>query len=187
MTPLRVLHLVEWIGPNAQGRTVSRIVPALPRERVESLIVNLGYSLLPVGEVTTICHRLRYWLDLARYADIRRTFKEFRPNIVHAWGPLAVKKAKLFQSCRAIVSYANGCSDWGMKSVIQDADAVLVMSERERTAITKWESKPNGFTRYQWESTPLPMSIKMQFGKRSIFPNLQNSSSPPAYLTTMRI
>ena len=130
---VRVLHFASSLGPDAGGRAASRIVPALPQDRIESLVVNLlGPTLFPVCDTPTICHRIRYPLDLSRFAAIRRTVLDFRPDVIHAWGPLATKIAEVFRKKRLVVSHADRRSNWLDQFLTRGADAVAAMNNSER-------------------------------------------------------
>lgn len=130
--PVRVLHLATSFGPNAAGRAVSRLVPALPRDRVESHVINLGGKPFFEPPDGTIHHYFRYRFDLACLYAVRRTVRELKPDVIHAWGPLATRIAAFLPEGRFVVSHADRARDLLTNRCLRRTDHVLATNEAEK-------------------------------------------------------
>lgn len=130
--PVRVLHLATSFSPNAAGRAISRLVPALPRERVESHVINLGGKPFFEPPDGTIHHYFRYRFDLACLYAVRRTVRELKPDVIHAWGPLATRIAAFLPEGRFVVSYADRACDPLTNRCLRRTDHVIATNEAEK-------------------------------------------------------
>src|SRR3954469_2297001 len=119
---MRVLHLLPDLGYSAAARRVSRLAPALPRDRFTPHVAVLGRAgpfAEPLRAAGVPVHELA-----GRPADPRallrlyRLLRELRPDVVHTWRlPAARAAAPLaFAMPRLIVSAA----DRGGRSVVLD-------------------------------------------------------------------
>jgi glycosyltransferase involved in cell wall biosynthesis len=130
--PVRVLHLATSLGPNAAGRAVSRLVPALPRDRVESHVINLGGKPFFEPPEGTIHHYFRYRFDLACLYAVRRTVRELKPDVIHAWGPLATRIAAFLPEGRFVVSHADRARDLLTNRCLRRTDHVIATNDAEK-------------------------------------------------------
>ena len=129
---VRVLHLVTSFGPNAAGRAASRLIPALPRERIESHVINLGGKPFFETPTGTIHHYFRYRFDLACLYAVRRSVREIRPDVIHAWGPLATRVAAFLPEGRFVVSHADRACDLLTNRCLRRTDHVIATNEAEK-------------------------------------------------------
>ena len=130
--PVRVLHLATSFGPNASGRAVSRLVPALPRERIESHVINLGAKPFFDPPPGTIHHHFRYRFDLACLYAVRRSVRDIKPDVIHAWGPLATRVAAFLPEGRFVVSHSDRACDLLTTRCLRRTDHVLAANEAEK-------------------------------------------------------
>jgi glycosyltransferase involved in cell wall biosynthesis len=130
--PVRVLHLVTSFGPKALGGAASRLIPALPHERVVSHVINLGGKPFFEPPAGTIHHFFRYRFDLACLYAVRRSVREIQPDVVHAWGPLATRVAAFLPEGRFVVSHADRACDPLTNRCLRRTDHVIVANEAEK-------------------------------------------------------
>jgi glycosyltransferase involved in cell wall biosynthesis len=151
----RVFHLASDLGPNAAAKQLSLVVPALPADRFAQAVGVLG-SGQPFGGpvaaagIDLVRLPLRHAIDANGLLAVARTVRTFRPDVVHAWGPLAARASALLSLPRVGLTPAppvvvSGCTGaepgsagWFTRRVLKRAAAVTATSvaeaDRVRTA-----------------------------------------------------
>jgi glycosyltransferase involved in cell wall biosynthesis len=87
---IRVLHLLDDSDPTA----LSLVAPALPRGEFDQSIGLLGgknVAPLPDTGIAIRSIPVRPGFDVAGWRVLRRVVGEFRPNVLHSWGPRAAR------------------------------------------------------------------------------------------------
>jgi glycosyltransferase involved in cell wall biosynthesis len=87
---IRVLHLLDDTDPTA----LSLVAPALPRGEFEQSIGIIGVKYVASRADAGIAVRsipVRPGFDVAGWRTLSRVVGEFRPHVLHAWGPRAAR------------------------------------------------------------------------------------------------
>ena len=80
----------------------------------------------------TIHHHFRYRFDLACLYAVRRSVREIKPDVIHAWGPLAIRVAAFLPEGRFVVSHADRACDLADDRCLRRTDHVLATNEAEK-------------------------------------------------------
>jgi glycosyltransferase involved in cell wall biosynthesis len=88
---IRVFHLLDGTAPAAGGENLSLVIPRLDRAAFTQSVGTLGDG-PPVGdEIPVREFRLRSGFGPSGWRTVRRVVGEFRPHILHTWGPGAAR------------------------------------------------------------------------------------------------
>jgi glycosyltransferase involved in cell wall biosynthesis len=128
--PVRALTLFES-GPSAAGSTAARLRRAWPTARAEVMGIDLSSAYAQGHDGPDTLIPFRYALDLRCLRDLRRAVTAFRPEVVHAFGPLAVRVSAVLRPRRLVVSHADRAADPFTRWRLRRADAILVHSFAE--------------------------------------------------------
>lgn len=147
MTPpaIRVFHLADTLGPTAGAKMLSLVAPALPREIGQTVGVlnrdrTLARSLSDAG-IGIVPLPTRRVFDPPGWRAVRTAVREFRPTILHAWGPRAAGFAWALRNigprAAIVISSADRPADgWGgriVRRAVRSADSVVAFGPAEAT------------------------------------------------------
>jgi glycosyltransferase involved in cell wall biosynthesis len=141
---IRVFHLVGTLGPIAAAKQLSLIAPALPRDRFTQIVGLLGpgepfANVLTASGVELIRLPIRHAIDMPRLVAMQQAIAAMRPDVIHAWGPLAARVAFLLGRPAAVVSgcgvIETGLAGWLTRRALHAARAVTAMTQAEADRI----------------------------------------------------
>ena len=136
----KLLIVVPGLGPSGIARQVGLIAPALPRDRFRVEVGVLGPADTPHADdlrrsgVPVHPLPLRRGLDLRGLRQLRRAVASSRPDILHAWGPAAVRLAGFLPAPRRVASAAEpppGVAGWLARRALRRADRVVAATRAE--------------------------------------------------------
>lgn len=106
---IRILHLASDLGPCADGKCLSLLATGLDRASFEQRVLALGPMVpfagpisrqgIPVQRLTA-----RSSWDLYAFTQIAKVIREYKPQVIHAWGRLATR----FAQAAPLVRYLSG-------------------------------------------------------------------------------
>lgn len=93
---MKVLFVIPRLDPGGAAKQLGLLAAHLPRERFESRICVLGPDTswserLRKAGVKVEALGWRRWFDLGALARLQRLVQEFRPDLIHAWRPAALR------------------------------------------------------------------------------------------------
>lgn len=136
----KLLILVPDLGPSGIARQAGRLAPALPRDRFAVEVGVLGPADTPLADdlrragVPVHPLPLRRGLDLRGLRQLRRVVAAAKPDILHAWGPAAVRLAGFLPVPRLVASAAEppvGVAGWLARRAFRRADRVVAATRAE--------------------------------------------------------
>jgi glycosyltransferase involved in cell wall biosynthesis len=102
---MKVLYVIPDLGYGSPARQLTLLAPRLPRDRFEPHVCVLGRP-GPFGRVlqdaevpVEVLHWVRL-VDLAPLWQLRRRLKSLQPDMIHTWGPLALRAVGLVRAGR---------------------------------------------------------------------------------------
>lgn len=125
---LRIFYLASEPGPNAGAKLLSSLTPALPSDRFV---------------VATTNHSMSSNFDARGFWDLMKSIDDFRPDVLHAIGPVAVRWTNLLLAPRIglrrrpklVVSHndqpAFGAFGWLSRRANHSADAIVAQTETQ--------------------------------------------------------
>lgn len=142
---MKILHLIPRLEPGSAAKQLSLLVAGLPRERFESFVCALGRerpfaeSLRKSGVRVEALgwHRA---FDLTPFWHLSRVVRDFQPDVVHTWGPAALRVARLLPVLRGrrlivsapFVARERGLTvSWLDRRLLASADHHLLFGPRE--------------------------------------------------------
>ena len=116
-----ILFLAGDLAPSAASRHLARLATGLDPSRFDIRVAVLNRGDSPVAhELQAHAVKLRHALDLRGLYSLRSFVNEFRPKIVHAWGPDAI---------RATAAFTRTAPDCGLEPrVVASAASILPAS-----------------------------------------------------------
>ena len=136
----KLFLLASDLGPTGAARQFGLLAPALPRDRFRVEAGVLGPADTPAADdlrragVPVHPFRLRRGLDLRGLRHLRAAVAAANPAVVHAWGPAAVRAARLLAGPRLVASAAEpppGVAGWLTGRVLRRADRVVTSTWAE--------------------------------------------------------
>lgn len=167
-----VFLLVPDLLPCGELAPVRLLASGLPRERFHVTLGILGPADVPAVEalraagVTVQLLPIRHFLDVTGAWRLRQVIGEANPAVIHAWGPIAVRLARLVVSqgdaCnvpRLVVSAAaapvSGFGGWLSTRMIRRADRVIATTWGEAERYRRLQVPADRLTRVAPAAMPL--------------------------------
>jgi hypothetical protein len=124
----RVLHLISNLGPTAVGRAASRLIVQLPDPQRSAFVLGERFF-----DLSMAVGPVRDWFDVAAVRTLRRLVAESRPDLIHAWGPRAVRWTLAVPGVPFVASHLDTATDpltsfrqRKARSVVAAADLISV-------------------------------------------------------------
>ncbi|OWK46636.1 glycosyltransferase [Fimbriiglobus ruber] len=145
----RIFYLASDLGPTGPAKLVSLLAPALPRDRYEcavGAVKGAGESFaegLRKADIRVDTFPLRHPADWNGLRTLRTAVAAFRPDVIHALGPVATLLARWLllpwrgagAGAKLVVSAVDrspgGCSGWLTSHAARAADRIVAASVTE--------------------------------------------------------
>lgn len=93
---MRILFVIPDLGYSGAGKQLTLLAPALPREHFEVCVAAIGSNgpfgaVLQKAGIGVETLGWRRWVELAALGRWRRLLADYKPDVVHAWRPGALR------------------------------------------------------------------------------------------------
>jgi glycosyltransferase involved in cell wall biosynthesis len=143
---VKILYLIPRLEPSGAAKQFSLLATGLPRERFELCVCALGRAgaIAPPLRTAGIQVEELGWhraFDPGSLWRLGGLAKQFQPDVIHTWGPLALRVARMLPALRGyrlIVSFPFTPSERGPwagrleRWLLQRAERVAIFGPRER-------------------------------------------------------
>jgi glycosyltransferase involved in cell wall biosynthesis len=136
----KILFLTPTLACGGAARQLTLLAANLPRDRFQVRVLVLGVEspwaqALRQRGVEVLALGRRRAFDLVPFLNLRRATQEFQADVVHAWGPGALRLARFAGLRSPLIAGAvlppNRAPDWLDLRLLCRADRVLALGEAE--------------------------------------------------------